>query len=72
MDDDAYLLAQNGTGTDVNAAPEPCTHSGLKQVDAGKAAADYFYVKPGDARVPDLFGVAQYGVVYTGGTKPVR
>jgi hypothetical protein len=23
-------------------------------------------VQPGDPRVPDLFGIAQYGVVYTG------
>ncbi|MER5787122.1 alkaline phosphatase family protein [Streptomyces sp. NPDC001980] len=66
-----YLLAQSGTGTDINAAPKAYTHSGLSKVYAGKAAADYFHVKAGDARVPDLFGVAQYGVVYTGGTKKV-
>jgi hypothetical protein len=66
-----YLLAQNGTGTDINAAPKAYTHGGLSKVYAGKAAADYFHVKAGDARVPDLFGVAQYGVVYTGGTKKV-
>jgi arylsulfatase A-like enzyme len=35
------------------------------------AAADYFGVKAGDARVPDIFGIAQYGVVYTGGTGKV-
>ncbi|MFD4501866.1 alkaline phosphatase family protein [Streptomyces sp. NPDC058457] len=66
-----YLLAQSGTGTDINAAPKAYTHSGLSKVYAGKAAADYFHVKAGDARVPDLLGVAQYGVVYTGGTKKV-
>ncbi|WOX15987.1 alkaline phosphatase family protein [Streptomyces sp. N50] len=66
-----YLLAQNGTGTDINKAPKGYTRSGLSKVYAGKAAADYFHVKAGDARVPDLFGVAQYGVVYTGGTKKV-
>jgi hypothetical protein len=66
-----YLLAQNGTGTDINAAPKAYTHSGLSKVYAGKAAADYFHVRAGDARVPDLFGVAQYGVVYTGGTKKI-
>ncbi|MEW2117732.1 alkaline phosphatase family protein [Streptomyces sp. NPDC005474] len=66
-----YLLAQNGTGTDINAAPKAYTRSGLTKVYAGKAAADYFHVKAGDARVPDLLGVAQYGVVYTGGTKKI-
>ena len=66
-----YLLAQNGTGTDINAAPKAYTRSGLSTVYAGQAAADYFHVKAGDARVPDLLGVAQYGVVYTGGTKKI-
>ncbi|MER5523392.1 alkaline phosphatase family protein [Streptomyces sp. NPDC002677] len=66
-----YLLAQSGTGTDINAAPKAYTHSGLRKVYAGQAAADYFHVKAGDARVPDLLGVAQYGVVYTGGTKKI-
>ncbi|MFE9428266.1 alkaline phosphatase family protein [Kitasatospora sp. NPDC006697] len=62
-----YLLAQNGTGTDINGAPKAFTASGLTKVYAGEAAADYFGVKPGDARVPDVFGISQYGVVYTGG-----
>ncbi|MDX6345416.1 MAG: hypothetical protein QOF84_206 [Streptomyces sp.] len=66
-----YLLAQSGTGTDINAKPKAFTHGGLSKVYAGKAAADYFGVKAGDARVPDVFGLAQYGVVYTGGTKKV-
>ncbi|MGY4976310.1 alkaline phosphatase family protein [Streptomyces sp. 900105755] len=66
-----YLLAQSGTGTDINAAPKAYTHSGLSKIYAGRAAADYFHVRAGDARVPDLFGVAQYGVVYTGGTKKI-
>ncbi|MER6536383.1 alkaline phosphatase family protein [Streptomyces sp900105755] len=66
-----YLLAQSGTGTDINAVPKAYTRSGLSKVYAGRAAADHFHVKAGDARVPDLFGVAQYGVVYTGGTKKI-
>lgn len=66
-----YLLAQSGTGTDINAASKAFTHGGLSKVYAGSAAARYFHVKAGDARVPDVFGVAQYGVVYTGGTKKV-
>jgi hypothetical protein len=38
----------------------------LQRVLAGRDAARYFGVAPGDERVPDLFGVTQYGVVYTG------
>ncbi|MFI1508041.1 alkaline phosphatase family protein [Streptomyces sp. NPDC020597] len=66
-----YLLAQSGTGTDINAAPRTFTRSGLSKVYAGKAAAHYFHVEAGDTRVPDIFGLAQYGVVYTGGTKKI-
>jgi arylsulfatase A-like enzyme len=66
-----YLLAQSGTGTGINAAPKAYTRSGLTKVYASKAAADHFHVKAGDARVPDLLGVAQYGVVYTDGTKKI-
>ncbi|MFJ6836025.1 alkaline phosphatase family protein [Streptomyces sp. NPDC091209] len=67
----SYLLAQSGTGTDINAAPKAFTHGGLSKVYAGSAAARYFHVETGDARVPDLLGLAQYGVVYTGGTKKI-
>ena len=62
----AYLLKQSGTGNDVNGAPKAFTQSGLAKVYAGEEAADYFHTKAGDPRVPDLFGVAQHGVVYTG------
>jgi hypothetical protein len=41
--------------------------SGLATVFAGDAAALYFSVPFGDPRVPDVFGISQYGVVYTGG-----
>ncbi len=66
-----YMLAQNGTGTDSTGAAKAFTRSGLQTVYAGADAARYFGVRPGDARVPDLFGVTQYGVVYTGGTKKI-
>ncbi|MEW2161345.1 alkaline phosphatase family protein [Streptomyces sp. NPDC007189] len=66
-----YLLAQSGRGTDINGKPKSFTNGGLSKVYAGKEAAAYFGVKPGDARVPDLFGIAKYGVVYTGGTKKI-
>ncbi len=63
-----YLLAQSGTGNGINGQPKSFVHSGLQAVYSG---ADYFHVSAGDARVPDLFGVAQYGVVYTGGKKKI-
>lgn|GEM_PF-971326 len=48
-------------------SPKAYTASGLKTIYAGAAAGAYFHVAKGDARVPDLFGISQYGTVYTGG-----
>jgi Type I phosphodiesterase / nucleotide pyrophosphatase len=62
-----FLLNYNGTGNDINGNPKPFTASGLSQVYAGADAAHYFGVPVGDPRVPDVFGISQYGVVYTGG-----
>lgn len=62
-----YLLAQSGTGNGIDGAAKPFTASGLKAVYAGADAARYFHARPGDSRVPDVFGISQYGVVYTGG-----
>jgi hypothetical protein len=62
-----FLLQQSGTGNDINGNPKPYTASGLATVYAGTDAADFFNVQPGDPRVPDLYGVVQHGVVYTGG-----
>jgi hypothetical protein len=61
-----FLLNHSGTGNDINGDPKSYTASGLSQVFAGADAAQYFGVPAGDARVPDVFGIAQYGVVYTG------
>jgi hypothetical protein len=61
-----FLLNHNGTGNDSGGNPKAYTASGLSQVFAGADAADYFGVPAGDPRVPDVFGVSQYGVVYTG------
>jgi hypothetical protein len=63
----SFLLAYNGVGNDVNAAPKPFKSSGLSAVYAGTAAAKSIGVPFGDARVPDVIGIAQYGTVYTGG-----
>ena len=62
-----YLLAQSGTGNDIKGNPKAYTHSGLTTVYAGAEARKYFHVQPGDTRVPDIFGIAQHGVVFTGG-----
>jgi type I phosphodiesterase/nucleotide pyrophosphatase len=62
-----FLLSHDGTGNDIAGNPKPYTSSGLAHVYAGRAAARYFGVPRGDARVPDLFGIVQHGVVYTGG-----
>ncbi|WP_438290911.1 alkaline phosphatase family protein [Streptomyces sp. HUAS TT7] len=67
----AYLLAQHGTGTDIDAKPKAFTASGLAKAYAGREAARYFGVPIGDSRVPDVFGIARNGVVYTGGTKKI-
>jgi hypothetical protein len=46
-------------------------HSGLKAIYAGKSAARYFGTSRSDPRYPDIWGVVQHGVVYTGGTKKI-
>jgi hypothetical protein len=44
---------------------KPVTSAGLWQVYTGDAAAQLIGVKGSDPRVPDVIGIAQYGVVYT-------
>jgi hypothetical protein len=43
----------------------------LQTVYTGLDADRYVHAAPGDPRVPDLIGIAQHGVVYTGGTKKI-
>jgi hypothetical protein len=45
---------------------KPVTSAGLYQVYTGADAARLIGVDPKDPRVPDVIGIAQYGVVYTG------
>ena len=63
---ETFLLAHSGTGNDINGNPKPYTSSGLATVHAGGDAAAFMGVPAGDSRVPDLIGIAQYGIVYTG------
>jgi hypothetical protein len=62
-----FLLNHSGIGNDINGDPKPYTSSGLATVYAGKDAAVFIGVPTNDARVPDIIGIVQYGVVYTGG-----
>ena len=66
-----FLLHHSGTGNDINGNPKPYTSSGLATIYAGSAAAAYFHVPYSDSRVPDIFGVSQYGTVFTGGKKKI-
>jgi hypothetical protein len=45
--------------------------SGLTSVYTGAAAQTIFGGKPGDTHAPDLVGITQQGVVYTGGVKKI-
>ena len=66
-----WLLANKGTGNDINGNAKPYTASGLTAVHAGADAAAYFGVSPSDPRHPDLVGVAQVGTVFTGGKSKI-
>ncbi len=62
-----FLLSTPAAGNDVDGNPLTVTASGLSQVYAGSASAQFFGVPLADPRHPDLVGIAQHGVVYTGG-----
>jgi hypothetical protein len=62
-----YLLSHSAAANDIKGNPITVSASGLTKVYAGEASADYFGVPSTDTRHPDVFGVSQYGVVYTGG-----
>jgi Type I phosphodiesterase / nucleotide pyrophosphatase len=66
-----YLLTHPATGNTVDGSPRTLQSSGLVKVFAGKAAARYFHVPVSDPRHPDVWGIVQHGVVYTGGKKKI-
>jgi hypothetical protein len=66
-----YLLTHSASANDINDSPITVSASGLKAVYAGEAAADFVGVPKGDPRHPDIIGIAQHGVVYTGGTAKI-
>ena len=62
-----YLLTHPAAGNDVSGNPVTVSASGLKAVYAGAASAAFYGVPDSDPRHPDVTGIAQHGVVYTGG-----
>src|SRR5262245_35568170 len=67
----AYLLSHSAAGNNINKQPITVQASGLTKVYAGAGAAAFMGVTVGDPRVPDVIGIAQHGVVYTGGTSKI-
>ena len=65
----SYLWDHSAPGVTYSGATVSVPHSGLAQIYAGRAVADFFGVPASDPRHPDVFGRVQVGVVYTGGTK---
>jgi Type I phosphodiesterase / nucleotide pyrophosphatase len=62
-----YLLTHSAAGNNVSGNPITVSASGLKKVYAGAASAAFYGVPASDPRHPDVTGIAQHGVVYTGG-----
>jgi arylsulfatase A-like enzyme len=60
-----FLIHYNDSSASIDS--KPVTSAGLWQVYTGDAAAQLIGVSESDPRVPDVIGIAQYGVVYTGG-----
>jgi len=66
-----YLLTHSAAGNDINGNPITVSKSGLKKVYAGAQSAAFFGVPNSDPRHPDVLGIAQHGVVYTGGMSKI-
>lgn len=66
-----WLLSHPASGNTVTGATRTLAASGLTHVYAGAESAGYFGVSTADPRHPDVVGVGQHGVVYTGGTKKI-
>ena len=63
----SYLLTHSAAGNNINGSAVTVTDSGLRTVYAGAASAALFGVPVSDGRHPDVVGIGQHGVVYTGG-----
>ena len=60
-----FLTKYNDSSASVDG--KPVKSAGLSQIYTGQAAAELIGVDQMDPRVPDVIGLAQYGVVFTGG-----
>jgi Type I phosphodiesterase / nucleotide pyrophosphatase len=65
----SYLWNHDAPAVTYSGSTITVPHSGLAKIYAGDEAARYFGVPVSDPRHPDVFGVAQVGTIYTGGTK---
>ncbi len=66
-----HLLTHSAAGNDINGNPITVSASGLTKVYAGTQSAAFFGVPNSDPRHPDVLGIAQHGVVYTGGMSKI-
>jgi Type I phosphodiesterase / nucleotide pyrophosphatase len=66
-----YLLTHPASGNNISGQLITVASSGLRHVYAGAGAAAFIGVPNGDPRHPDIIGIAQHGVVYTGGTSKI-
>ena len=66
-----YLLTHSASGNNINGTTITVQASGLTKVYAGAASAAFYGVPVSDPRHPDITGIVQYGVVYTGGMKKI-
>jgi hypothetical protein len=62
-----YLWSHTATGNTTAGGSRTLAHSGLTKLYAGRSAARYFGVPVSEPNHPDVRGVVQVGVVYTGG-----
>ena len=66
-----YLLTHSAAGNNIAGNPITVSASGLTTVYAGAASAAFYGVPVSDPRHPDITGIVQYGVVYTGGKSKI-
>jgi hypothetical protein len=66
-----YLLTHSAAGNNIHGNPITVKASGLAKVYAGAASAAFFGVPNADPRHPDVLGIVQHGIVYTGGTSKI-
>jgi len=64
--DYAHNFLLNYTNGAASVDAKPVLSAGLTQVYTGEQAARLIGVETSDPRVPDVIGISQYGVVYTG------